>query len=266
MKHFVSIFSLSLSLAVFGAAVVAAGCSSTGGQKGDGSAGGGNGTLLLPDATGWVDKTVTGTTNIQGAWYAYGDGIGPDGMPASGDCMKKGMHPMSDCSTIATPAFGKFPNTAGKMCTTGTAAAVANLVTGTTPDYDNIWGAGIGLDLNNSGGDGGVKMPFDATGNHVTGFSFDIDMVPVAPMRIEFPTMATATTAAFWVQAMNDHFSLVKTHNEFHWANVMPPFYATTPPAFDPTGILSIQFHVVSDPSGPAMYTFCVSNLRALSD
>src|SRR4051812_13055348 len=36
--------------------------------------------LIDPDATGFVSAPLLG---IQGAWYAFGDGIGPDGSPAT---------------------------------------------------------------------------------------------------------------------------------------------------------------------------------------
>ena len=180
MKHLLNVFSLLL----VGSLAVVTGCSSTGDSPKDGGgastgAGGASGIPLTPDSTGWVDRTVTGTAMIQGAWYAYGDGIGPDGTAAMGDCVKLGMHQPAECSSIMTPSFGAFPNTAGKLCTKGVAAKVISLVGGTMPDYNNIWGAGIGLDLNNSGGDAGVKMPYNATMNGVTAVIFALSGVVV---------------------------------------------------------------------------------------
>src|SRR6185295_16878031 len=108
------------------------------------------------------------------------------------------------------PSFGSFPVTNGKLCTSGTAAQVLAIAGGTMPDYTNMWGAGVGLDLNNAGGDAGVKMPYNATMNGVTGICFNIDMVPAGTLRVEFPTPSTTTGAAFWVRAAGDQASPVK--------------------------------------------------------
>ena len=124
------------------------------------------------------------------------------------------------------PSFGSFPNTAGKMCTSGTVAKIIPIVGSTMLDYNQIWGAGIGLDLNNGGGDAGaVKGTYNATAAGVLGIAFDIDTVPLATLRVEFPN-ATATNAAFW--GGDNQASPVKAgHNEIKWADVKGPFYDT---------------------------------------
>jgi hypothetical protein len=273
MKHLLSAFSI-LAL---GSLAMATGCSSTSATPpqdgGGGSATGAAcpGIPLVYDLTGYTDKGGTGTTNVQGAWYAYGDGIGSDGTTATGDCEKLGMHQVSECSKIDKPSFGSFPVTNGKLCTMGTAAQVINLVGGTMPDYNNVWGAGVGLDLNNAGGDGGVKMPYNASTNGVTGVCFNIDMVPLAGLRVEFPTPTTTTGAAFWVRASGDQLSPVKAgKNEIRWKDVVGPFYLYPPPMtapqVDQTSILSMQFHVPSATASAAPYAFCLSDITALTD
>jgi len=252
-----------LSLVVLGSVAIATGCSTSASSPSDGSTNSGTGRstsklqALSPDPTGFVDVMATGTTGIKGAWYAYGDGIGSDGSTATGDCELKGMHAASDCSTITMPTFGMFPNTMGKMCTSGTAAKVL------TMDYTNMWGAGIGLDLNNGGGDAGaVKGTYNATANGVVGIAFDIDAVPLATLRVELPTK-TNTNAAFWGGA--NMSSPVKIgHNEFRWKDVTGPFYDPVATPFDPTTIYSIQFHIPTTTSAAAPYTFCISNLSAI--
>lgn len=261
-----------LSLVLLGSAAIAAGCSSStpastdGGPSGAGGGGGGAGgpklIALMPDATGYVDVAATVPTGIKGAWYAYGDGIGSDGTTMTGDCEVKGGHASTDCSSITTPPFGVFMNMGGKMCTTGTVAKILNVTGGTTPDYNNIWGAGIGLDLNNGGGDAGaVKLPFNATGAGVIGMAFDIDVVPAATMRIEFPT--TATNAAFW-DGTKQISPVAAGHNEVLWTKVTGPFYDTAAPPFDPSSIFSIQFHVLTSATSSGTYNFCISNLSAI--
>ena len=258
-----------LSLVLFGSAAIAAGCSTTNSTPpADGSTGAGGSSAnlhLLPvGPTGYVsDVDGTPNTGIKGAWYAYGDGIGSDGTTATGDCEAKGAHAVSECSSITAPTFGSFPNTAGKMCTSGMVAKIINIVGMTTPDYNEIWGAGVGVDLNNAGGDAGaVKGTYDATAAGVIGVAFDIDAVPLATLRVEFPN-ATATNAAFW--GGDQQSSPVKVgHNEIKWTDVKGPFYDTAAPVFNPKNIYSIQFHVPTSATAAASYNFCISNLSAI--
>jgi hypothetical protein len=86
------------------------------------------------------------------------------------------------------------------MCTSGTVAVVIADTNG-LPDYANITGAGIGLDLNNSGGPAPVRGVFNATAKGVTGLAFDLEIVALPGLRVEFPTPATDGTsagAAYW--------------------------------------------------------------------
>jgi hypothetical protein len=272
MKHLVTAFAIVLLGTL--TAVTACSSSTPGNTSDAGSTGGSSGQAcpgipLMYDLTGFTDKGGTGTTNIQGAWYAYGDGIGSDGSTATGDCEKIGMHTAAECSRIDKPSFGSFPVTNGKLCTSGTAAKVLSQVGGTMPDYTNMWGAGVGLDLNNAGGDAGVKMPYNAMANGVTGICFNIDMVPAGTLRVEFPTPTTTTGAAFWVRSPGDQSSPVMAgRNQFHWRDVLGPFYLypTSPPMVDPTMLLSMQFHVPTGTSSEAPYAFCLSDITALTD
>ena len=249
----------------------------TSSSAGTTSAGGGSATgsevALASDPTGYVDLPTLG---IMGAWYSYGDGIGSDGKTATGNCEAKGMHMVSECSNITTPTFGSFANMNSSMCTAGTVAKVINLVgmtgcpaTSTACDYSNIFGAGIGLDLNNAGGDAGTgKMPYDAAAAGVIGFAFDIDTVPLAGIRVEFPTPATTDTSGIWKPAGSaaNYVSPVKAgHNVILFTDITQPDYVKPPMAFDPKSILSVQFHVPTATSGSAMYSFCISNFSAVT-
>ncbi len=256
-----------LSLVLFGSAAIAAGCSTSAATPTDASTGGGGSVgklqALTPDMNGFVDSATTGTTGIKGAWYAYGDGIGSDGTAMNSDCQLKGGHPMSACSSITTPPFGMFPNTAGKMCTSGTVAQVINM--GTAADYTNIWGAGIGIDLNNAGtADGGTgKQPYNATMNNVIGVQFNIDTVPLATLRVEFPNK-TNINAPFWGGDQMSSPVVANKPNVILWKDVKGPFYDLAATPFDPTTILSIQFHVPTTATASAPYNFCISNLSAI--
>jgi hypothetical protein len=217
---------------------------------------------------------------IIGCWYAYGDwyGSAASAPAGAGDCgTNMGNFTADQCSTITTPTPGQpfAPNAGGAMCTTGTVAKVIPMAGSTSPDYDAIWGAGIGFDLNNAGtADGGTneKLPWDATAHHVTGFSFHIDMPPVGgQMRVEFPTGAALGTtnikSAYWGGATANLSPLTKGGDyAFHFTDVGGPMYLTAPAPFDPTQILSMQFHVVANTSTTIPFSYCISNLSVLQD
>lgn len=258
------VLSVSLALSAGCSTAPTTGTTGTGGTAGGGgSTGSGVGVAITPDASGWV-MGDTNSLMLQGAWYAYGDGVGADGMASSGTCVMKGGHPASACSMITTPAPGMFMNTGGMMCTSGT---VAQVIPAATPDYSNIWGAGIGLDWNNSGGLTPVKGVFNATAKGVKGVSFEINAPPLPGLRVEFPTPITngsANGSNFWGGNASWTNSPVKAGlNTIMWADVTPP--GPMPgPAFDPSMIEGIQFHVPTSLMPAAAYTFCISNLKLL--
>jgi hypothetical protein len=264
--------SMNVTLIAVGMAAAAhIGCKSDS-NGGDGG-GGGGGIALVPSADGFFDGT--NGAGILGAWYSYGDWYGgTPTMAMGGDCPKGGFTE-AQCSSILTPTPGQpFMNTGGKMCTEGTAAKVANDGAG-APAYSAIWGTGIGFDLNNGGTDDGgtgQKLPWDATANGVTGFSFEIDTPPLGgQMRVEFPTsVAIGTTdinAAYWGGAtMNlSPFTTGGVHS-FKFDQVGGPSYLSMPMPFDRTKILSMQFHVVTNTSSTIPFKYCISNLKALTD
>ena len=241
--------------------------SSSGGTGGSGNNGGagnnggssnaGDGVELVADETGFVKADMVG---IQGAWYAYADSIGDDGV-SKGKCQTVGMHPDAECANVETPKPGSFPNTGNKLCTKGTVEAWG-MLNGST-DYENQWGAGIGLDFNNPGM-GATKMPFDATAAGIKGVSFEIDQVPDNGIRVEFPDAATdGKSAAYWGANSNYDPSPVKANmkNTIMWADVKPP--ASTVPALDPSKLMGIQFHVPTKATA-STYEFCISKLTVL--
>jgi hypothetical protein len=260
MKQLAHRLSLVLSVACLGSVAIATGCSSSPAAPSDGGTVTETGTALTPDPTGWIDRTTTGTTGIQGAWYGYGDLT---------DCTTAG-HAASACSMITQPPLMGFPQTVpGSMCTSGIAAMVP---TATQADYSAVWGAGIALDLNAEGGDAAVttvKIPYNATANNVLGFSFDIDVAPpLTGMRVEFPTPATGNSAAYWNGGDGGaaNSPVKKGHNVILWAKVGGPSYLTNPPLFTPSMINSIQFHIPTNTAGPVPYAFCISGLTALTN
>ncbi len=128
-------------------------------------------------------------------------------------------------------------------------------------DYSNLFGVGIGLDLD-SPGDGGTGLPFDLSG--YTGISFDID-VGQANFRVELPTAESGGNAPFWGGVAAESSPIVPGTNVVRWADVGGPFYETDPPPFDVTRVLSIRFHVWTLPSSPTPFAFCINNLTLLT-
>jgi len=266
----------SLLMGLCGAAAITAGCSSSGNGGGSGgsgmtgsggTSGGAMGVALLPNDTGWVEG-ADNSLGVQGAWYVYGDGTDGTVAMGNGDCQKKGMHMDSECSVISkpVPGAGSFQPSdvaMAKMCTEGTVAKVINLVGGTAPDYSNIWGTGIGLDLA-AAKDGGTKGTFDADAKGVKGLSFDIDMVPMPKLRVEIVTAATKGGEAgdnYWGATSSYPPSPIKPgHNEVTWDLFKGPKGA----ANDTAHIEAIHFHVPTTTSASAPYSYCISNLKLL--
>ena len=253
--------------------VAASGAGGSGGRGPADTGGSSSGILLTPSSLGFYDGT--NLAGVVGAWYAFGDysdGIDVLGVPGMGSCPKAGFA-ATQCSTVTTPTVGArfIPDSGGKgMCTSGTAAMVVGL-DGGSPDYGNIWGAGIGFDLDNpDGADGsvGVKGLYNASTHGIAGIAFDIDVVPDGGhLRVEFPTQGTENAAAYW-DGPTEYLSPIVTpgHEEIRWSQVGGPEYVSSPPPFDPTKLESVWFEVVSNASSPVHYSFCISNVTALTN
>jgi hypothetical protein len=208
------------------------------GSPGTGTAGAmavaGNTVPLTVDATGWVDKGGN-TVGIQGPWYSYDD------------CTDS---PMA-CTANHTPGMGAFANTGGKMCTKGTTYAVK-----AEADFSKEWGAGIALDLNNSGGDNAMKLPYDATANHVTGFAMTIS--GTAPgLRVNITSQAVGDNAHFKAGVVGQNSVLLSEVKQGSWV--------TTKMALDQTMLLAVQFQIPSVMGKAVDFDFCVEGLAAIT-
>jgi hypothetical protein len=225
---------------------------------------------ILPDSNGWVDRS-TNSLGIQGAWYPYGDGTDGTVAMGKGSCQAKGKHADSACSAIVAPVpgagtFAPSDKKTGRMCTSGVVARVADVVgANPTPDYSNMWGAGIGLDLAGATG-GSSKGSIDVVAKRITGFSFDIDNVPSPGLRVELATRATDGSTAghnYWGATAAYPPSPVKAGtNTVHWADFVGPKGAGT----DTGHVQSIQFHVPTTAASAESYSFCISNLTMLTN
>jgi hypothetical protein len=236
------------------------GCVSSGGSPPEGAD-----QLLIPDGDGRIDGIMSGTTGIEGAWFAYSDSTDAQGIPG-GVCQANG-HLLAQCSTVITPdpAAQRFPPTVVDgfidlgMCVVGVDAQVISDSNG-QPDFSHIWGLGIGMRL------AAGQAYYDAPAHGVAGFAFDIDSEPPpgGGIRVQLPTSSTLTAAAWWLAATGDRSPVHAGHNEFHWDQVGGPTFSSSPPAFDPTHLLGILFQAVADTDGPKTLSFCIRNLTAL--
>ncbi len=264
------------------------GASAAGGSGGGtaGSAGTGgapSNIVLTPTDTGAVQNAASG---VHGGWYAYGDGVGPNPNNLTTDsmnsvCELNGRFPATDCSQINAPIPGRsfMPNEAGAMCTTGMVARVLPGPDG-NPDYADLWGAGIALDLNNPNLEPGTGGYFDMA--PYTGISFDFTgaMVPDSYMRVNFPFMGEhGNDSPYWDGATMGYSPLMATlggsvqHVTIHWADIGGPMYLTQQtPAVDPSqypfnknAVQAIQFVVFTNTTTPMAYSYCVNNLTLLT-
>lgn len=258
----VSLFFL-LMLPACGTSVLGGGSSGSGGSSGTSTTGGSTSSSSSGNAAGVV-----------GSWYVFSDGFGADGKAADGDCVMRGLFPVADCSIVTspTPGAGASPPSAGSsMCLMGTAAQVINGPAGGPspgmPDYSDLFGMGIGVDLNDPGGDGGAgAQPFDAS--NYAGITFDAIFpdptnAPQMNMRVQFPTSETSSSgdSAYWGGAITSGSPVVSGANSIPWSEVGGPSFVTNPPLFDVTKILAIQFAVYTDTAATVPVSFCISNL-----
>ena len=202
----------------------------------------------------------------------------------------------TECATITSPppppAMG-FSNLSGVMHTAGTVETVlpctADQTTTGCPDHDyaNMWGAGIGLDLNRATAlDGGALSVWNPADHCVIGVAFTIEGVPAKGMRVEFPMLLTSAEAladdppidlpnptteehsarsAYWgAQAKGDRMypasPVTNGENRILWRDVASPIRDAY--TFDPSRIVSIRFHVIAGQS--SSYDFTISRLTFL--
>lgn len=206
---------------------------------------------LVPDENGRVHDSTTGTTGIRGQWFAETD---------SDDCQKKGKHPAKACSLFATPdpRSPSFRPTADLgMCAVGVAARAIAGPDG-APDWTNIWGARIGLTLNDG-------EPYDAAAHRVTGLAFHIDSEPPpnAGLRVQVPAHQGGDPP-LWGGAAAETSPVHAGQNEFRWKDVAGPPYVENPPAVDPSHLHSIVFDVPTSPAGARSFSFCIREVAAL--
>lgn len=207
---------------------------------------------------GWVDRSTTGTTGIEGPWYAFTDGE---------SCLAR--HTPAECSTLVTPdpaapIFG--PTGDLGMCAVGVVRKVIAGADGTL-DWSNMWGARIAFDFNQD-------ADYDAPAHGVTGLAFHIDAEPPrgAEMQVLLSTAPANIDLAWWgggrAGTAGDTSPVHAGRNDIRWGDVGGPNYLTNPPPppFDPRQLRSIQFGVKANDLVAKSFAFCIRGLTALTD
>jgi len=208
------------------------GASSTGSGGASGAGGAGTacpGVPIVPDAMGMV-ASGSNSVGIHGSWFEYSDCTDLKNM---------------NCSTVTTPPASSFPNTAGKMCTSGHTSMASG-----------AWGAGIGLELN----DGPPQMPYDTTAHNVVGFCFQLSgaTIPSTSIRVAFPTKNNNDNA---------YFSAVTTPGQHtvRFSDTAQGSWVTATSAFEPKAVMLLQFQIPSSTTASVPWDFCIEGLTAVT-
>jgi hypothetical protein len=212
---------------------MAGGASGAGGtMAGSGGSAGGSlcpGVPITPDALGLV-ATSSNALGIHGSWFEYSD------------CVDLGG---KNCSTVTTPPAASFPNTGGKLCTSGQTSMASG-----------AWGAGIALELN----DGPPQMPYDTTAHSVKGFCFQLSgpTIPSTGIRVAFPTKNNNDNAYFSaVTSAGQHAVLFADAAQGSWV--------TTKSAFEPTMVMLVQLQIPASTTAPVPWDFCIEGFTAIT-
>lgn len=226
-----------------GAPVTAMG--GTGGAPAAGMGGGsgtipiGVGTVITPDAMGWVAGAMN-QFGIQGSFYTFNDNM--DG----------------GTSTIsATPDF-----TGGRVCVTGSGAAVPVDPVTMMGSYGTHWGAGVGFNLADPGN---MTGPGDWNRGTVIGFTFNITGTQIPP-GTQFRFGAAPVVGG---QAVPNYCTpgIVMGANRIEFNNIFLECYNTPPGAPIPATapLESIQWQVSTVTVTPTPFNFCIENLTPIT-
>jgi hypothetical protein len=237
------------------------------------------GIAITPSGYGTFDGS--NAAGVLGAWWSAGDYYGVEGTPGTGTCPRAGF-PETECSVITSPKPGTaFPYVVpGAMCTKGIVATAPEGDAG-YPDSSDVWGNMIGFDLNQPPGGGldasaGANV-YDATAHGIVGFAFEIaplatspnSVIPVPPIRVEFPTEGTEANPAYFGGATMDLSPVspgsLSGSYQIRWADVGGPLNLRDAPPFDPSKLESIQFHVPSTAPDATSYSYCILNTVMLT-
>jgi len=204
----------------------------------------GTGFALTPVA-GWV-AGGTNEAGIQGSFFTLSDAKRTDGMPPG--------------STTVMPADFSMATGPTSICISGTASQVMTNATTTMPDYNRYWGGGIGFNLADLGGMGGVQ-PWSR--GRVVGFSFTITgtgIPPAGQFRFGVNYFDGAT--------INPNYcvNITTGANTIRLNQIVDQCYNATPgaPLAATAQIESLKWQVSTVTTAATPFNFCVTNLTAI--
>jgi hypothetical protein len=196
-----------------------------------------SGTGLPINETGWLDASCN-SIGMQGAWFCFDDEI-----------------------QDSTCVDGEPPFRAGVgMCVDGTSVEDSTYAS---------WGAGIGLSLNETGGDDSVKTTYNATANGVVGYRVTLEGDSLGQsMRIGFSTMLDpGDNLTPFVEVGELVPGTPLTVEVIIEDCVVPEAWEDVPNAgeyADPSAIFDLQ---IQFPGGDVAgsYSFCITSLEPLT-
>lgn len=228
------------------------GASGVGGMGGQGS---GDGPWALYEGAGtWVDEEDN-SIGIQGTFFVLEDSM-DEGSPVPLDYL---YH------TDLTP--DEFTEDSPFACVSGTIGAVTDIygyecdpmdLGGTPCEWADVWGGGIGLNLNETGGDDSTKSPWNATAAGVTGFSFQTSgSLDGAVLRFKAKMAGSDEDFCSAVSVGSASVDLADLQHNCYVGGV-----ATQ--ALDVTKIVQLEWQIVSD-ANVFFYVadFCIDSLSA---
>jgi hypothetical protein len=153
-----------------------------------------------------------------------------------------------------------------KPCISGTVAQVLPAPDlGDIEGYSTYWGGGIGLNLNESGGDDSVKKPWNATKAAVTGIEFIVSgTAGGADVRLKATVQDDPSTEDVNEELENNYCVSVKDELsagvvQVDLANITQDCWNAGGDPVDPTRLMALQWQIVSSTSTPyTVKNFCI--------
>lgn len=197
------------------------------------------------------------TVGIQGSFFILEDSV-KDGALLPPDGL---VHSDFDDASAPTAEidFSKFSDTTPEPCISGNAAKVENLADpAAEKPYSEIWGGGIGMKLNETGGEDSVASPFDAVAAGIGGFEFQVSG-DVTAATVRFKATQMGSTADFCKAITVVPGQVVKVmFSELEHECWSP----NTDKTLDLTQLEAIQWQIVTDDKTAHKVTnFCVKSL-----
>ncbi len=212
------------------------------------------GVNLMPNEEGFM-KTENNELGIQGAWYTFGcDGA------------------------VYDPPEGATFNNPGRMCFSGTAPQVIDADTDGSPDYSDIWGAGMGFDVcGQSAEEAGGSEPVQ---NTLSACPYNENLVnEIIGVRVRFSGYVNASefrilfnegisvANSYYIIDPADVTASTVIEVEFEDDENVRTWYDEDlkPSNTVAANIIAIQFQIPTNDATPVDWDFCVDAISAIT-